>query len=127
MAHAVRNTRKRPPAYWETIRDRMAVGECIKVFNGYIKGKHDDSARARLAWDAMSAMMPKLQAIALDVGEVRPETREDISSLLAATGIRPEQAWAAINGTPALEGEHVREKVEPDQSLTEAPTPPDRA
>ena len=125
MAHAVRNTRKRPPAYWETIRDRMEVGECIKVFNGYIKGKHNDSARARLAWDAMSAMMPKLQAIALDVGEVRPETREDISSLLASTGIRPEQVWGALNGSaqPALEGEVV-ENSDGNQNVSKAPAPP---
>jgi predicted metal-dependent phosphoesterase TrpH len=93
-----------------------------------LNGAEVSAQQERVALFLINKFCPNLQAIAIQMEHKRPETRQDISALLASTGIRPEQVWGALNGSaqPALEGEVVENSPE-DQSVAEAPTHPDDA
>ena len=123
MAKALRESGKRPPAFWETVQARIKTDKAVDICNRVLNGAEVSAQQERMAVFLINKFCPNLQAIAIQMEHKRPETRQDINSLLASTGIRPEQAWAAINGSPALEGEVV-ENSDDNQNVSKAPAPP---
>ena len=57
MGQPLRNSQARPPAYWQTIRDRIESGKAVKVINQALNG---DVLPAQLLYSALQRLKHRL-------------------------------------------------------------------
>ena len=120
MGQPLRNTQARPPAYWETIRDRIEAGKAIKVINQALNGDVLPAQQLNTAIFVINKMMPSLQAIAVQVEHKVAVSKDDLITQARAAGIDP----ALLFGTPATKPSITQEKTDsPADSLEGAPPP----
>ena len=113
-----RHGQRKPPAYWETIRDRINTAKAAQLLTDVVEGKEIPPQQERVALFIVNKFCPNLAAIAVQVEDMRPESKQDINALLTTTGINPAQVWAALQG--------VAENPPIEHAPGGPPTPPDR-
>ena len=92
MAHAVRNNGglAKPPAYWETMRDRLNAGHAVTVVNKVIDGDVAITAiQSDMAWKVVAKMLPSIQAISVEVSHRQATSIDDLRNRAEALGVDP--------------------------------------
>ena len=112
-----RNGNRKVPAYWESIRDRINTAKAAQLLTDVVEGKEIPPQQERVALFVVNKFFPNLSAIAVQVEDMRPESKSDINALLTTTGINPAQVWAALQG--------VQENPPLEHEPGAPPTPPD--
>ena len=108
MGQPLRYSKERPPAYWETIRDRIESGKAIKVINQALNGDDLPAQQLNTAIFVINKMVPSLQAVAVKVEHKAAASWEDIQAKARALGIDP----ATLISTPATKATITQEKTD---------------
>jgi hypothetical protein len=90
MGQPLRNTQARPPAYWETIRDRIKCGKAVDVVNQALNGDVLPTQQLNTALFVINKMLPSLQAIAVQVEHKVSATLPELEARALAAGLDPE-------------------------------------
>jgi hypothetical protein len=118
MAQPIRNTQARPPAYWETVRDRIKCGKAVKNLNLMLKGESLDSQTERATYFTLNKLLPSLQAIAVQVEHKVSASMSDLEARALAAGMDPE---ALFHSRPSI----TQEKTDSPAESLEGPPPPE--
>jgi hypothetical protein len=97
MGQPLRNTQARPPAYWETIRDRIKCGKAVDVVNQALNGDVLPTQQLNTAIFIINKMLPSLQAIAVQVEHKVAASKEDLIARALARGIDPAILFCTFN------------------------------
>jgi hypothetical protein len=91
MAQPIRNTQARPPAYWETLRERVAAGKAVEVLNSVLETDEKVSAqKVAVAMFYVNKLLPSMQAIAVQVEHKVSASMPDLTARALAAGLDPE-------------------------------------
>ena len=102
MGQPLRNTQARPPAYWETIRDRIECGKAVKNLNKLLEGVKLDAQQERATYFTINKLLPSLQAIAVQVEHKIAPNKEDLIARALARGIDPDMLFRNHQAIPAI-------------------------
>lgn len=89
MGHTVRTTAKRPKAFWETIHERMKVGQAVTVVNNVLDGKDVPPTQAGMAWNVINKFTPNLMAVQMSVEHKADTSILDLQAQALEVGIDP--------------------------------------
>lgn len=89
MGQVVRQTKERPDAYWETLRERINAGKAVNVINKALKEQDVKPHALSTAIFVINKLLPSLQAVAVQVQQTESMSRHDIDALLLGTGLNP--------------------------------------
>jgi hypothetical protein len=89
MGQPLRNTQARPPAYWETIRDRIKCGKAVAVVNQALNGDVLPTQQLNTAIFVINKMLPSMQAIAVQVEYKVSASMSDLEARALAAGMDP--------------------------------------
>jgi hypothetical protein len=105
MGQPLRNTQARPPAYWETIRDRIKCGKAVNNLNQLLEGVKLDAQQERATYFTINKLLPSLQAIAVQVEHKVAPNKEDLIARALARGIDPAILFCKRVPRPSITGE----------------------
>ena len=109
MSQTIRQTAKRPEAFYETVNRRIKIGKAITVVNDVLAGKRIEPMRAGMAWNIINKFTPSMVAIQMQVEHSHVVNMLDLQAQALEAGLDPS----------AL----LPETSEPAHSPAEAPTP----
>ena len=93
MGQPIRYSKERPPAYWETIRDRIECGKAVQNLNQLLEGVKLDAHQERATYFTINKLLPSLQAIAVQVEHKVAPNRDDLVARALARGIDPDMLF----------------------------------
>ena len=109
MSQTIRQTAKRPEAFYETVNRRIKIGKAITVVNDVLKGKRIEPMRAGMAWNIINKFTPSMVAIQMQVEHTVATNLLDLQAKALEAGLDP----------TAL----LPESSEPAHSPADPPTP----
>jgi hypothetical protein len=114
----------KPPAYWESIRDRIDTGQAATNVNRMARGEELPSQVERVSLFIINKMLPSLQAVAVEVTHRSAASMHDLTDRATRLGLDP----AALLGDSTLlvtSDDTVQEDSITSADSIEAPLPPD--
>ena len=113
-----RQGKAKPPAYWETIRDRIDAAKAVEVLNDVIRGKKVPEQQARYSFATINKLLPSMQAVAVQVEHKVAASWADIQAKALESGIDP---LSLVPGKQLIP----KEKTIEHQDDSEGGLPPD--
>lgn len=115
----------KPPAYWNTIQERIECGKAVKVVERALMGdKTLTDNQIKVALFLINKFVPSLQAVAVRIEDNRPTSWADLESLALSHGINPA---LLLDDRSLIEGEVLdspQESVDSEQE-SDPPLPPE--
>jgi hypothetical protein len=102
MGQPIRYSKERPPAYWETIRDRIECGKAVQNLNQLLEGVKLDAQQERATYFTINKLLPSLQAIAVQVEHKVAPNKEDLIARALARGIDPAILFNSPHTRPSI-------------------------
>ena len=90
MVQALRTARgDKPPAYWQTMMERVNAGLAVKVINRAMEGEQLPAQQIQTALAIFNKLTPSLQAVAIKVEHKKASDINDLQSRARELGIDP--------------------------------------
>jgi hypothetical protein len=121
-----RHGQAKPPAYWETIRDRIDTARASENLNLMASGTELPSQQERVSLFIINKMLPSLQAVAVEVTHRSAASMHDLHDRATALGLDPSMLLGdatLIESMPSTDDTPEDSIASPDS--IEAPLPPD--
>jgi hypothetical protein len=121
-----RQGQAKPPAYWETIRDRINAGKAVEIVNKALDEQDVKQSALNTALFVINKLLPSPQAVMVEITHKTASSVHDLRARAESLGLDPNlllsQPIDSINNSESVV--HTQEKsIVPDTSIG-APIPP---